>query len=47
MEISSLAVDLAYMALYALGDLAKLLAGALIVAAAADGLISAIQIIRQ
>ncbi len=47
MDISPMANDLAHLALAVLGDLATLLAGALIVAAFVDGLISAIQIIRQ
>lgn len=47
MEFSTIALDLAHLALAALGDLATLLAGALIAAAAVDGLISAIQIIRD
>jgi len=47
MNLTALAVDLAALALAALGDLGVLLAGALIAAAVVDGLISAIQIMRE
>lgn len=47
MNLTTLTTDLAALALAALGDLAVILAGALIVAALADGFISAIQILRE
>lgn len=47
MDISPLATDLAYFALFVLEDVARLLAGALIVAAFVDGLVSVVQIMRR
>lgn len=47
MEISTLSLDLAYLAIAALGDLARFIAGGLIAAAFTDGLMTAIQLIRK
>lgn len=47
MDISPMSIDLAYFALVVLEDVARLLAGALIVAAFVDGLISVLQIMRR
>lgn len=47
MSLSGLSLDLAYFVAWALGDLARFVAGGLIAAAFVDGLITAIQMIRK
>lgn len=47
MELSTLSLDLAYLAASLLGDLARLIAGALIAGAFVDGLLTAIQLVRK
>lgn len=47
MELSGLTLDLAYFAVWALGDLARFIAGGLIAAAFVDGLITAIQLMHK
>lgn len=47
MGLTGLTLDLAYFAVWALGDLATLIAGGMIAAAFVDGLMVAVQLIRK
>lgn len=47
MALDALAYDIVYLALYALKDMLVFLAGAFIVAAVVDAVVSAVQIIRK
>lgn len=47
MELSAVTLDLAYLAIWALGDVLRFLAGGLIAAAFIDGVITAIQLVRK
>ncbi len=47
MDISAISIDVAHLALFVLGDFARLLAGALIVASFMDSLVSILQLMRR